>query len=252
MVAGGVLVAVAVLTGAVLQSATGFGFALVAGPALLAAAAPAQALTTLVLLGLGLSLLLLGTERRTPQVARGTVAVLLLAAVPGEVLGSVLLRVTPTATLQVVVGVLVLLAVALQLRPPSARVSGVRGTGYVGSAAVGAVTGAVSTATGVSGPPLVLWLQHRGLAPAALRDSLAATFVGLSASTLVVYTAAGQLQLPPGGVLTVLALLVLVAAGQRLGRVLFARLSPRGFRVVALLVVTTAALASIRSGLVAG
>src|SRR3954464_14249845 len=58
---------VAVLAGAALQSATGFGFALVSAPLLFAATTPAHAVGLLILLGLVVNLMTLGTEGRRPQ-----------------------------------------------------------------------------------------------------------------------------------------------------------------------------------------
>ena len=58
---------VAVLAGAALQSATGFGFALVSAPLVFAAAEPEQAVWLLILLGLIVNLMTLGTEGRRPQ-----------------------------------------------------------------------------------------------------------------------------------------------------------------------------------------
>ncbi len=58
------LAALATLLGATLQSATGFGFALVLGPAAFAVFEPAEALTVLLVLGAVLSVLMLFAERR--------------------------------------------------------------------------------------------------------------------------------------------------------------------------------------------
>ena len=58
---------VAVLAGAALQSATGFGFALVSAPLVFAAAEPEQAVWLLILLGLVVNLMTLGTEGRRPE-----------------------------------------------------------------------------------------------------------------------------------------------------------------------------------------
>ena len=62
------LAALAVFLGATLQSATGFGFALVAAPFLFALLGPREAVTAGVLLGLLLNGLTLATERRRPVV----------------------------------------------------------------------------------------------------------------------------------------------------------------------------------------
>ena len=61
---------VAVLAGAALQSATGFGFALVSAPLVFAAVKPEQALGLLIVLGLIVNGMTLGTEGRTPQPLR--------------------------------------------------------------------------------------------------------------------------------------------------------------------------------------
>ena len=58
------VVAAALLAAVVLQAATGFGFALLAGPSLYAVMAPAHAVALLLILGLCVNVLVLGGERR--------------------------------------------------------------------------------------------------------------------------------------------------------------------------------------------
>ncbi|MBA2256714.1 MAG: sulfite exporter TauE/SafE family protein, partial [Thermoleophilaceae bacterium] len=81
------LAAVAAFLGATLQSATGFGFALVLGPALIAVLTPAEALTTLLVLSASLNLLMLFSERRRRSIRWSDVLLLLAAAAPGLVGG---------------------------------------------------------------------------------------------------------------------------------------------------------------------
>ena len=66
-----ILAGVAAFAGAFVQSATGFGFALVLSPALFAALDPVEAVTTLLILGLALNLLVL-FERGRPSTWTGT------------------------------------------------------------------------------------------------------------------------------------------------------------------------------------
>ena len=61
-----VLAAAAAFTGASVQSATGFGFALVLSPALFAVLEPFEAVWALLVLGLVLNLLVLRTARAGP------------------------------------------------------------------------------------------------------------------------------------------------------------------------------------------
>jgi uncharacterized membrane protein YfcA len=94
---------VAVLSGAVLQSATGFGFALVSAPLLFAAAEPEQAVGLLILLGLIVNLMTLGTEGRRPQPLVRDSVVMLAWGIPGVAVGVVALQALGSTALQVAV-----------------------------------------------------------------------------------------------------------------------------------------------------
>ncbi len=112
------LALLAALAGAVVQAATGFGFALVLSPALFAVLDPAEAVTALLLLGAALSVLVLleGHEVR-PRL----LAPMLVAALPGLALGALLLSALSKEALQVGVGVAVVAAALWQLRHRAAR-----------------------------------------------------------------------------------------------------------------------------------
>src|SRR3712207_3729261 len=99
---------------------SGFGLALIAGPAIVALLAPTEAVTTLMVLATVTTLLLLLVRRGSrPAVRWADVRVVSLAAVPGIVAGVLVLAVVSKAALQLAVGVGVLVAVALQvLRRP--------------------------------------------------------------------------------------------------------------------------------------
>ena len=66
---------VGVVAGAMLQAATGFGFSLVAAPLLFAAIGPEPAVVLLLVLGLEVNLLTLGTERRRPRPLQRSTAI---------------------------------------------------------------------------------------------------------------------------------------------------------------------------------
>src|SRR5215212_4976205 len=110
------LAAVAAFAGAFVQSTTGFGFALVLSPALFAVMDPVEAVMTLLVLGLALSLLVLFERGRPEHVDWRALVPLLLAALPGLVVGAVALTQLSKEVLQVVVGVAVMIAAAWQLR----------------------------------------------------------------------------------------------------------------------------------------
>ena len=239
-----VLAAVAAFAGASVQSATGFGFALVLGPALFAVLDPAEAVGALLLLGLALNVLMLADSGSS---VRGReLAPLLAGALPGLVAGVAILAALSKPVLQVTVGVAVIAAVLVRLRERSLG----RGAGApaAGSLAVGLLSGALTTSTSVNGPPLVLWLERHGLEPGELRSTLAAAFLALNAAGLAVLVAAeGSRGLAEPGEL--LPLLALTGAGYAAGAVAFRRVDARHFRVGVLVLVAAAGAASVVAGL---
>lgn len=245
-----VLAAVATLLGAGIQSATGFGFVLILGPAMFAVLDPAAALTTMLCLAAALNLLVLFTERRPRQIRHRDLAAILLAAVPGMLAGALILDGISKPALQMVVGIAILGAAALQLRFGDARRAKAAGPhSHAETAVTGLVTGALTTTTGTNGPPMVIWLQRAGATPAQIRDTLAGAFLVLSAAGAAVLAVTldepQQLELDVVG-----PLLAVVVAGQILGRLAFERLDHARFRQAGLALVLVAGIASIVAGAV--
>jgi uncharacterized membrane protein YfcA len=228
------LAALAVLLGAALQSATGFGFALVAAPILFALVGPQEAISAGVLLALALNGLTLATERRRPAVLWRAAAALVAWSLPGLALGALALRELPERPLSVLVALTVLAALALRVRSRSRGLAPGPRRWHVPVA--GVASGALATSTSLSGPPLVFCLLARGAAPAAMRDTLAAIFVAEAVLSFPALLATGTFALPGG----VGALLAAGLAGQLLGRRAFAWLHGERYEraVLALLAVT--------------
>ena len=206
-----------VLLGAGLQSAIGFGFALVAAPLLFAATEPEQAVGLLIVLALGVNLMTLGTERRVPAPLWRLVVALSLWALPGMVLGVLVLRSVSADLLQVLLTVSVFVALFVQ------RNAGVALPAWATPLA-GLSSGTLATTTTTSGPPLVLLLRGRGHEPGRVRDTLTVLFLAGSVTSAIVLLAAGVERAVPEAV-TLLALAPLVVAGHLLGRPVFARLA---------------------------
>ena len=106
--------AAAVAVGAVLQSATGFGFALVAAPLLFPVLGPQEAIGTLLVLACVGSVLILAAERRRPQPLGRDAAVIISTSLPGAIAGVVVLRSLDSVTLQYAVTVSVLGALVVR------------------------------------------------------------------------------------------------------------------------------------------
>jgi uncharacterized protein len=241
------LAAAAALAGATVQSATGFGFALIASPALFAAMSPYEAVSALLLTGFLLNVLVLAD--RKGEVRWRAIAPMLAFGLPGLAGGAALLSALPKPVLQIAVGAAVIAAAGFQHRA-EARAPEPYEASLGSAAAVGVVSGALTTATSVSGPPIVLWLRAQRLPPAELRASLAASFLALNLTggvALLVAGGPGSLAAP--GVL--LPLLALVAVGHAIGALAFRRLDQRRFRSLVLALVVAAGAASVVAGLAA-
>jgi uncharacterized protein len=241
-------VAATALVAAVVQAATGLGFALVLGPAVFALLEPESAIVAITVLGFALNGLVLFGERRRPRVAWSEVGPILAAAVPGAVCGVLVLRTLPKSTLQVAVGIAVVIAAALRARARAGEVAPTAGDPRA-RLALGFATGTLTTSAGVNGPPIALWLAHRGLGPSDMRDSLSATFLGLGAIGTVVLA---PVLASTGADIDWAALavgLACVVAGHAVGRRAFARLDGARYEPLLLMLVTAAGLASIAAGL---
>lgn len=213
-------------------------------PLLFAAAGPEPAVGLLMVLGLEVNLLTLGTERRRPAPLRAESVALLLWSVPGTFAGVVALRTLDETTLQVVVtlGVLASLAVRRLRRdvvvgtpPPRWALP-----------AAGLAAGTLNTATSTSGPALVLYLLRRGASPAAFRDTMTVVFTAFSFVGIAALVLTDTREAVPSGA-ALAACVPLVLFGHLAGRRGFRRLARDTARYE--LALTTVLLLSALGGL---
>jgi uncharacterized membrane protein YfcA len=240
----------AVIVGMAVQASVGFGFGFFVAPAALGAFRPAQAVTLLLLLALLINSLILYSERRQREIDGRATALLCLWALPGIVGGALVVRELNAGVLQVAIGVGIILAAALQARTSSdpAIVAG-RTRAYGTLAAGGLVSGALTTATSLNGPAVVLTFTRAGLRGHLLRDTGAAAFLVLAltgTAALATIAHAGR-ALPDWPLLVALAIAVVV--GHRLGAAMFRRLDDERHRRLVLSAAMVAGTISIVAGL---
>ena len=239
---------VAVLAGAALQSATGFGFALVAAPLLFAAGEPERAVGLLIALGLLVNLMTLGTEGRRPQpLVRDSVRILAWS-IPGVVAGLFALRALDSTALQVGVtlGVFATLAVRALARRRRDAVDGADAPPWWAAPATGFSSGALTTSTNTAGPPVVLYMLARGATPVETRDTLTVTFIGFALLGAVALALSGA-DAPDAA--TFAALVPAVVVGHLAGRPVFARIAARHYEPVLTAVLIATALAGLATAL---
>jgi len=234
-----ILAVAAVVAGGACHSATGFGFVLVAGPLVVAALPPEEAITTLLLLGILMSSLTLLTEMRRPQPLWPEAGWILAWGVPGALAGAALLARLDETALQLLVTVTVLgtLLARRTLRRPGSDPSG--SDPFRSIPVAGVTAGVLTTTTSANGPPLLLYLLERRVAAAAMRDTLAFLFIGFALVGLVALAVGDAALMLPDGAFAA-ALPVAAAAGHVTGRPLFARLAAGHYdRVITVLLVVS-------------
>jgi uncharacterized membrane protein YfcA len=237
-----VAAALAVLAGALLQSAVGFGFSLVAAPLVLAATTPEHAVGLLLALALEVNILTLAGERRRPQPLTRTAVTVLVWTVPGMVAGVALLRAVDKTSLQIALTVVVFAGLAVQRW--ARRHEATRPAPAWGAPVAGLLSGALTTSTTSAGPPLILLLRGRGWRAEQIRDTLTVVFLTMTLLAGAVLALSGTSgAVPHAGALA--ALVPLVAVGHVAGRPVFRHLATRSYEPVLTAVLTVSAIGGL-------
>lgn len=178
------IAALLIFLGSFVQTAIGFGLAIVAAP-LLFLISPDYVPAPICLVALFISIL--NALKHRDSVEIGGLKMALIGRVPGSIAGGVLLVMVSTDLLALWLGFLVLLAVVVSLLPfriePTPTRMGVAGffSGFFG------------TSSAIGGPPMALLLQHQEANQ--LRGNLSAFFVFSSIISLIIQIPAGFLTL---------------------------------------------------------
>jgi uncharacterized membrane protein YfcA len=232
-----VAVAAIVAAAAVAQGLSGFGFSLISIP-LLALVVPVKAaIVGGAVLGIVQSGLIVARDHR--HVEWRSAGALVIAALAGMPIGLLVITRVREEALQVVIAVTVLIFTGLlwrRVRLPTDSLPAEVGVGFT--------SGVLSTSTGMSGPPLVIALQARGVPPSAFRATLATVFLSGSAISLLLFWSRGLVT--ADAVRVAAAGLPGLLIGILVGELAFRRVDHERFRAIVLvLLVTSAVLALI-------
>ena len=204
------VIAAVIGVSAMLQTSTGFGFAILSAPLLTALLGGPAAVTTITITGATVDALILGGRRTLPRPDRRIVVELALWSTPGMVLGALALARMPQRGLQLRVAAAVLIAVAHRVhasrRDPqtSPQATPVRRRAWHAPAA-GLTSGALGTSTTLAGPPVVMYLTRHLADPLTTRDTLVALSLVRLPLAILVLTRAGAWAPPTTGLLVILA-----------------------------------------------
>lgn len=200
----------------------GFGIALVAMAFLPYVMSPVAAIVVLTIYALVFSLVALIPLRG--DVTPRSLGDLVIGSVAGTPLGVWVLATLPVSGLNRLIGLMLVLAVALELRGMMPQ----RLAGRTWGLGAGFLSGLIGSAVGTPGPPVVMYATTQGWSPRTQKANVMAFFVVNESVILVGYWWAGLLTreaLTLAAVYTPPALIGLLA-----GMAMFTRIDPIRFR----------------------
>ena len=225
----------AALLAGVVTGLTGFGLALISTPILLFVYEPRTVVVLTAIFSIFINAAVVWDSWH--EARRRLSLALFVPAIFGVVVGAVVLGVINPVYIRLGVGAIVIFSALLlvwDLRLPGANTRW-------GTLVAGSTSGALSTSTGLAGPPIVLLLASRGLPKHEFRGTSTLYFLPMSIAALAVLAVRGLVEAPeiPLG----LVLIPAAIAGKAIGTALLKHVSERAFRAVTLaLVILTGSL----------
>ena len=229
------ILSIAVFGASVLQSATGIGFGVVAGPLLLIVLNDSAAIQVSVALNLLIAVILAPSLWRIAD--RKLLRSLLIGLAVGSPIGLVMFLYADIAWLKIFAGVVVLFTLVLLLRGNRAdAVSVSAGVGQVEKVGVGFVAGIMGGVLAMPGPVPAAWMSAKGYDKDTIRATILVMFVVAYSFALVLQLSLAEVS---ANTLRLTAALVpATVAGVFVGKVLSQRISEATFRNLITIVLT--------------
>ncbi|MFA0438797.1 permease [Vibrio sp. 10N.286.49.C2] len=225
-----------IFIGAFIQTATGFGMAIVASPLLLYLS-PEYIPGPIIIVGFFIALL--NTYKYRTQISLHGLMKGILGLIPGTCAGAAILYFIDVGQLSVLLGTTVLIAVGTSLLPIKMEVTPRR------LMLAGFFSGFLGTSSGIGGPPMALLLQHQKVEQ--IRANLAAFFLMSSTLSLLIQIPIGYMSIKH--LLLALPLVPAGYAGHKLAISVLHRLSKKLVRNLSLSLCLVAGIGAVYSGL---
>ncbi|PKF61545.1 permease [Psychromonas sp. psych-6C06] len=223
--------------GSFIQTVTGFGMAVIAGPILIVIA-PQYLPGPIILVGLFLALINVLKYKESVCLTKQKFS--FLGLIPGTIVGALLLYIVDVAQLSMFIGVVVLVAVLLSLLPIKIQETPKRLT------IAGFLSAFFGTSSGIGGPPMALLMQHQK--SSLIRANLAAFFVVSSVLSLLMLIPVGYMSLQH--VYLSLPLLPASYLGYRVAIIAINKIPEKMIRTLSLILCLIAGLCAVYSGFI--
>jgi uncharacterized membrane protein YfcA len=237
------------LVAALLQAASGFGFAVLATPLFLLFVDPPRATQLVIIVTTALSVVVLPGLRRA--LVPGLLPRLLCGCLAGLPAGLFAFRNVDPILLRTAVGAIILAFTALLacsrlgFRHPWLALRMRPGL----DVAAGAMSGIATALIGMAGPPVLIYLLLAGIAPRTVRATLLSFFALAYTATLVSHVA--SIGVPEGTWVTAAILMPFAWLGGLIGRPVGDRLGASGFAILAIALLAAAGLYTLVAAAIA-
>lgn len=177
------IIALFALMGVITQRVVGFGIAPFLSPIALIFFVPPVAIVTTIFVGtLSCAIILYQTRHRSVVMPR-VIGRIVIAAIPGSLLGSYIVTRIDKAILQIILGILVIVAILIQeyaLPKPTRPLGVTRGISLSGF-----LSGLLNATAANGAPPMAMWLRTHTSSPDQIRQNIAAMFVVVNLCSLI-------------------------------------------------------------------
>lgn len=239
-----VVAGAAILVGTVLQRLSGTGVGLVVAPVLAILIGPVSGILVTNATTVVSAFLIMLSVRREVEWRR--FFWLLPGAIAGALSASLIVRVTPAGWLQLLIGAVVLIALATTFGLPNMPVITSRAAGP----AAGIVGGFFNTTAGVAAPVMVIYAKLSQWSHRPFAATMQPTFMSMGIFSIAGKVALGATslsELPPWWVF--LAIVGIVVIGIGAGSLLAGHMSSHAARMVAIVVAALGGLAAATRGI---
>ncbi len=230
---------IAVFGAAALQSATGIGFGVIAGPILLIALNDGSAIQISIVLNLLIAVIL--TPSLWQQADRPLLARLLIGLAVGSPFGLLIYLSLDIVFLKAFAGLAVVLTLILTVRGSSSQARSMSKTpGNAEQVSIGIVAGIMGASLAIPGPVPAGWMSTRGFSKETIRATILVMFV-------FAYLVALVLQFGLAGIgadaMTLSAMLApSTVVGILVGRLLSDRITEKSFRWILMIILASTAI----------
>ena len=232
-----------ILVAGLVQTVTGFAYALIAVPLLALVTSPREAIVLVLFTGMLMKVVMVVKTWQDGDFSK--IWLIFVASVAGGLPGAFVLRWIDDGALKIFISVALLLCTAglcseckVKIRRP-----------WLAKSVVGALSGFLGATTAFNGPPIVLYMMNENEDKVIMRANLVRYFILGNMVTLG--TAAMVGSLPLGGDILTYALISLpaVAIAWWLGNKVFQGMNPVMFRQLAMTIIGCSAVVTLGSGL---